>query len=234
MTTRAPSGHGPVLPALGLAGMISGAALVLLLQLVPPTDRIDPIRRTISEYALSTNKWIFDIAVVLVALGSAAAFATPIHRRLLSAGSPASVLCALWTVSLLVIVAFPKHNWTLGPSTGGTVHRIASIVGFVCLPLAVLSAARPVHAGAPGWRRLAQVLAVISLLWFGVILTGVGVMLAGGGPWWQFVPLGLVERLMALNELLAVAALTVPLMWRHPRLDMTQVTDQAGALRVPS
>jgi hypothetical protein len=72
-------------------------------------------------------------------------------------------------------------------------------------------------------------LAVASLLWFGVILGAIGVSLAGRGPWWQLIPLGLVERLMALTELLAIAALVLPI-----RLDMTQVTDQAEPLRVPS
>jgi hypothetical protein len=40
-------------------------------------------------------------------------------------------------------------------------------------------------------------LAVASLLWVGVILGAIGVSLAGGGPWWQLIPLGLVVRLMA-------------------------------------
>jgi hypothetical protein len=53
--------------------------------------------------------------------------------------------------------------------------------------------------------------------------------MTGGGPWWQLIPLGLVERLMALTELLAIGALVLPV-----RLDMTQVTDQAGRLRVLS
>jgi hypothetical protein len=70
---------------------------------------------------------------------------------------------------------------------------------------------------------------VASLLWFGVILGAIGVSMTGGGPWWQLIPLGLVERLMALTELLAIGALVLPV-----RLDMTQVTDQAGRLRVLS
>ncbi|WP_158893670.1 DUF998 domain-containing protein [Amycolatopsis anabasis] len=193
-----------------------GTTLILLLQLLPPTSEISPIRRTISEYALSANKWIFDLAIVLIALGSAAAFAALVHRGLLPALSPASLFGALWTVSLLVLVVFPKHNWAIGPSTGGTVHRIASIVAFVCLPIAVLLAARRVFPGQPGWQRLTRWLAITSLLWFGVILSAVGMMLAGGPPWWVLLPLGLVERALALNELLAIAALTVPLLRPSP------------------
>jgi hypothetical protein len=45
----------------------------------------------------------------------------------------------------------------------------------------------------------------------------------------ELIPLGLVERLLALTELLAIGALAAPV-----RLDMTEVTDQAGRLRVLS
>ena len=39
----------------------------------------------------------------------------------------------------------------------------------------------------------------------GVLFVGVLRMLAGGGPWWLFVPLGLVERMMALAAVAAIA-----------------------------
>jgi len=200
----------------GLAALTCGAALVLLLQFLPPTDRISPLRRTISEYALSTNKWIFDVAVLLIALGSAVLFAAHVLMRALPVRSATVVLGALWTASLLVIVAFPKTDWSVGPSLGGAVHRYASVVGFVCLPIGLLPAARRIFPGTPGWRRAARALAVVSLAWFGLILGAVGYMLAGGGPWWQTIPLGLVERLLALTELLALATLAVPLL-RSPQ-----------------
>jgi hypothetical protein len=212
--TASPVRGARVLPLVSLATILAGTALIVLLQVLPPTNAISPVRRTISEYGLSTNKWIFDLAVVLVAFGSAAAFGALIHHRLVPPLSAPAVFSALWTVSLLVIVAFPKHNWAIGPSAGGSVHRVASVVGFICLPIAVLLAARRVFPRSSARRLLAQGLAVTSLLWFGVIITGVGVMLGGGPPWWVFVPIGLVERLMSLNELLATAALTVPLLRR--------------------
>ncbi|GHF37608.1 hypothetical protein FHX82_006367 [Amycolatopsis bartoniae] len=208
----------PVSPArapglLGVGGVVAiaaGALLVLLLQFLPPTNEISPLRRTISEYGLSTNKWIFNLALVLVALGSAVLFAVHALRRTL----PASALLAgaVWTVSLLVIVAFPKTNWAVGPSAGGTVHRVASVVGFVCLPVGLLLASGRVFGDDTPWLWVARVLALTSLGWFALILTGVVVMLSGGGPWWTFVPLGLVQRLMALTDLLAVATLAVPLL----------------------
>jgi hypothetical protein len=109
------------------------------------------------------------------------------------------------------------------------VHRVASVVAFICLPIAVLLASRRAFLGSPGRRRSARGLAVASPLWFGVILGAIGVSMTGASPWWPLIPLGLVERLMALTELLAIGALVLPV-----RLDMTQVTDQAGRPRVLS
>lgn len=210
VTTIQPSRFPGLFGAGGVTAIAAGALLVLLLQFLPPTNTISPLRRTISEYGLSPNKWIFNLALILIALGSAALFAVHALRHTLPA--PALFAGALWTASLLVIVAFPKTDWAVGPSPGGTVHRLASVVGFVVLPVGLLIASSRAFPGDAPWRWAARILSITSLGWFALILTGVVVMLAGGGPWWTFVPLGLVQRLMALNELLAVATLAVPLL----------------------
>ncbi|MEV6829983.1 DUF998 domain-containing protein [Amycolatopsis sp. NPDC051102] len=194
----------------GIAALAAGAGLVLLLQVIPPTDEISATRRTISEYGLSDHKWVFDLAVVLVALGSAAGLAV-LHRQ----GRlpvPAAILGTLWTVGLLVIVAFPKPDWATVSRAdfGGTLHRIASVVAFVALPLAILVAARTTFPSSPGRRWVARVLAVVSLGWFAVILGAVVVAAVEGGRWWTLIPLGLVERGMALTELIALAVLLAP------------------------
>lgn len=184
-----------------------------MLHVVPPTDQISPIRRTLSQYALSPNKWIFDAAVVLVAIGSALAFLELVRRRLVRPLSPASVLGLLWTVSLLVVVVFTKTNWAVGPSMGGAIHRYASLVAFLSLPLAVIIGAGVVFPSATGWRRLARGLGIASLAWFGLIMLGVTVsnVRRVADPWWQFVPLGLVERAMASTAVAAVAVIGVGL-----------------------
>jgi hypothetical protein len=194
----------------GVAALVIGAGLVLLLQVIPPTDEISATRRTISEYGLSDHKWVFDLAVVLVALGSAAGLAVLGRQRRLP--TAAALLGTLWTIGLLVIVAFPKPDWATVSRAdfGGTLHRIASVVAFVALPLAVLVAARTAFPASPGRRWLARVLAIASLGWFAVILGAVVVAAATDGRWWTLIPLGLVERGMALTELVALAVLLAP------------------------
>lgn len=210
MTTNQVTARSTLAPFAAVAAVAVGALLILLLQVLPATSDISPVRRTISEYALTEYKWIFDVAVLLVASGSAIGFGALIRRKQLPVLSAASIFCALWTISLVLVVAFPKNNWAIGPSTGGTVHRIASVVAFICLPLAVLFAAKAVFPFSPARRALARVLAVAALAWFGVIIGAIVISMNGGEPWWRAIPLGLVERAMALTGLIAQASLLIP------------------------
>ncbi len=202
-----------------VVALVLGTVLMLALHLVPPTNEISPYRRTISEYALGPNKWVFDLAVLLVALGSALAFVALVQRGLVRAYGFAAVLGALWTLSLLVIVVFTKTDWTVGPSIGGTIHRYASVVGFVSLPLAVLLVARRVFPDRPVWRWAARGFAVVSLGWFGLIVLGVVRMAAGYGPWWRFVPLGMVERAVAVSAVAAIATVALGLVLERRRVE---------------
>lgn len=209
--------------------LVLGAVLMLALHVIPPTDEISPVRRTLSQYALTSNKWLFDVAVLLIALGSALGFVAIVRRSGVAPYSGAVVLGALWTVSLLVIVAFTKTNWANGPSMGGVIHRWASVVGFVSLPLAVIMVARRVFPDRPVWRLAARGFGWVSLAWFSVIIVGFVRMVAGiGGPWWQFVPLGLVERVMALSAVLALLTLSLGLVVKAR--DEAVVGDLASAV----
>ncbi|RLK54271.1 DUF998 domain-containing protein [Actinokineospora cianjurensis] len=194
-----------------LGGLLGGVALLLALHVLPPTADISPVRRTISEYALSDNKWLFDTALVLIAAASALAFTLLWRRR---AHVPTAVLGAIWTLSLLTIVLFTKNNWSVGPSTGGMIHRYASVAAFLSLPLATLPAARQVFPDHRAWRWSTRALSTLSLLSFGTIVIGALNMLAGGQPWWRFVPLGLVERLIAGAAVAALALLLLGLLRR--------------------
>jgi uncharacterized protein DUF998 len=191
--------------------LVLGSVLMLALHVIPPTDEISPVRRTLSQYALTSNKWLFDVAVLLVALGSALGFAAVVRHRRVAPYSGGVVLGALWTVSLLVIVAFTKTDWSVGPSIGGVIHRWASVVGFVSLPLAVILVARKVFPDRPTWRLAARGFGVVSLAWFGTIVVGVIRMVAGYGSWWTFVPLGLVERMIAFSAVAAMLTLALGL-----------------------
>src|ERR1041384_5728265 len=106
-----------------VVSLVLGSVLMLALHVLPPTNEISPVRRTLSQYALTSNKWLFDVAVLLIALGSVLGFVAVVRHRGVAPYSGPVVLGALWVASLLVIVMFTKTDWTVGPSIGGVVHR---------------------------------------------------------------------------------------------------------------
>jgi hypothetical protein len=195
---------------LGIAALVAGAALVVLLAFLPATKGISVLTQTISEYGRSDGRGVFSAAVLLVAAGSVLILGPLLAQRRLA--SATTWFSAGWVVGLLVIVAVPKANWALvsGFNAGGTLHRAASVVAFVCLPIAVYGAAKTVFRDSPGRRTAARVLAVAALAWFAVIVGAVVVAAATGQRWWQLIPLGLVERGMALTGLVALVTLAVP------------------------
>ncbi|RIJ67797.1 DUF998 domain-containing protein [Nakamurella silvestris] len=184
------------------------------LHLLPQTSGISPVRRTISEYALSPLGWVFEVAVLLLAAGSAAILLALVRCGLVKPVSTGSALLALWSVSLVMLVIFTKHNWAVGPSTEGQVHRVFSLVAFLSLPIGVLSIARrrrdrahPVADRVSAW--WATGLGWLSLAWFSPLALAVLLAPITGTPWYRAIPLGLVERGLALTEVLAVACLGI-------------------------
>jgi hypothetical protein len=191
----------------GIACAAGGAIIIGLLHLVPPTATISPMRRTISEYGLTDLAWAFNAGVLALAVGSAAILtAVALFRPGTRAGLVAG---ALWVFGLLTVVAFPKHNWAVGPSVSGQVHRIGSLIAFIALPLAVLAlTGRRMRRGRPGAAAAGWAfgLALVSLAWFLPIVAAIA-SAGRGGAWWLAIPLGLVERGMAVTEVLALIAL---------------------------
>ncbi len=200
-----------MLAAIGLAGTLVSAVVIGSLHLLPQTAGISPVTRTISEYALTDVGWLFTLGVLSLSAGSLAILVASVLAGLARPGSPGILFGMLWSAALLAVVLFPKHNWAVGPSTNGQIHRAASVVAFVCLPVAVLLLTRRRARPAPGSTaaRCAAGFAVLSLSWFAVILGAMVLSPRRSTPWWQAIPLGLVERGLLLSEVLAVAFLAV-------------------------
>ena len=197
------------LAAVGTALVAVSLPLVALLHVLPPSSRINPMTRTLSEYALGANGWLFDIAVLALAVGSAAVTAGLVRAGVLAPFSPATVLLTVWCVGLGTVVVFEKHNWAVGPSFGGVVHRIASLAAFLALPAGALLAARARWRN-PGWRTPAawtRATAWLSVAALCPLFYAVGVHLLTGRAWWRVLPLGAVERLLGLTEVVVVLVL---------------------------
>ncbi|PVZ03435.1 uncharacterized protein DUF998 [Actinomycetospora cinnamomea] len=193
----------------GTAAVTLALVIIGAMHLVGPSSRIDPVRRTISEYAVVEGGWLFDVAVVGLAVGSAGVLAALVAARLTPLRSLSAVMLGTWCGGLLLVVAFEKTNWSIGPSVSGYIHRYASLVAFLALPVAALllarrhrddPAARPYRVGVRwgSWLALASFLPIVA---------AIALRSVTGVPWWRAVPLGLLERGLALAEVLVVALL---------------------------
>jgi hypothetical protein len=196
------------LAASGLVGTGIAVVLVGLLHVVA-AEQVNPVRRTISEYALGDSAWMFDIGVLGLAAGSALVLLALVRAGVVPARSVAAALLVVWTVALVVVVAFDKANWSVGPTPGGYVHRFASLAAFSSLPLAALALggrwrADPLWGAFAAWSRWSGAL---TLGWLVVILLAVALRPFTGVPWWQLLPLGLVERGLAITAVVTVVAL---------------------------
>jgi hypothetical protein len=197
------------LAGLGVATVAASLALFAWLHLAAPSAWLDWKTRTISQYALLDNGWVFDTATLLLAAGSTAILAALLRARLIGAASGAAGALVLWVVGLLAVVWFEKHNWAVGPSTSGDIHRMASVVAFLSLPAAALLAGVP-RLRRPYVRVPAAVITLagsVSLLCFAPIMWAVLAERWTGVQWWQAIPLGAVERMLGLAEVITLLLL---------------------------
>lgn len=206
---RQDAAAGHALAISGLAGLGGAAIMIGILHLLPETAGISSVRQTISEYALTEVGWMFNAAAVAAALSSLAVFFALLLTRQATWRSTGLLVGGLWVAGLLVIVAFPKHNWAIGPSANGQIHRIASVVAFLSLPIAVMLLTRRRARAAPTGRGLARAafwLGAASLAWFSPLIVAMLMAPRTGTPWFRAIPLGLIERGLVITELAAVVA----------------------------
>jgi Protein of unknown function (DUF998) len=210
---------GPTLARLLALVAAGGVVLAVALTVVGHIDHdpgLNPVSRTISDYALSDRGGPVEIAMFSLGLGSLALLAgmrglrTPVRGLASGLRAPvrglASGLLAVWGVGLLcsaVVPTDPVGTPALSPS--GQFHRYASVAAFVALPAAaVLLAGR--LATDRRWRGLSA-----YLRWLAAVC-GVGlvalVYVAFPG---DRVMIGLVERLLVASEVALVGVLAVGL-----------------------
>lgn len=159
---------------------------------------------TISEYVYTAGGWAFLTGVLALAVGSILLLAGLIRAGAVAPISWGSILMSLWVVGLIGVAAFPKHNWEIGPSASGSIHRVATLLAFVSLPAAVLAIARRHRQARPAvW------LAYGSIAWLAVLFGAIAVSMVTDLRWYRIIPLGIVERGIVAFEVGAVIALGV-------------------------
>ncbi|MFC0028974.1 DUF998 domain-containing protein [Micromonospora chaiyaphumensis] len=178
-------------------GGIALAAVLAVLGHLEVNDNLDPWSLTVSDFAVSDRGGVIDTA--MAALAAATVVLLPaLHRA--GAGRRAGALLVAWSAGLTAAALVPTNEPGLPMDTAAYVHRYASVVAFLALPVAGWLLARRLGGRAAGWVR-------------GLALTSL--VLAGAMIWSAYpgdrVLIGLVERLLILAEvaLLAVVAGTL-------------------------
>ena len=192
-------------------GYLAVAGGLLMLGLLHPLAgaRVDPVQQTLSEYALGPLGWMFDLAVGALSVGSALLLLALLAARALRWPSTPALGLLTWVGALLVLVAFEKADWSVGPSISGYVHRYACLTAFVAMPVAASAMGRrwrddPAFGRAAAWLRA---LAGASFGWLAVIVLGMLLYPLAGLSLWRYVPLGLLERGLGLTEVAALLVL---------------------------
>ncbi|MFF5173126.1 DUF998 domain-containing protein [Micromonospora sp. NPDC000089] len=192
--------------ATGLAA--TGLSLLLFAVLHVAVHGVHPVRDTLSDYALTPGGWLFDLAVLTLAAGSAlllAPFAGP-------AGWPPGrsravrAAFAAWCLGLALLVMFPRDPVGAATTAGGDIHRWAAVAALCGLPSGALLAAVRHPA------RCAAAVVVAATCCLAALLPFVTAYLVGS-PLRPAV--GLLERLVSLGEVV-VLLLTARLCRRGP------------------
>lgn len=202
------------LAALSLGGILIAGIAVAILHFVPPTSLLDPYHETISAYGLTDIGWVFNGAVLLLALSSLVLVVALVLDRQLKPLSVGTVMLTLWALGMAGVAAFEKTNWAIGPSVAGSIHRAASVVAFLALPIGsawMIGSAlrrRPKVSGR-GLLVAALVFTVASVCYVGYLVWLIADARASGVAWWQAIPLGLTERILVVLEVAVLICLAL-------------------------
>ncbi|SBT54542.1 Protein of unknown function (DUF998) [Micromonospora narathiwatensis] len=194
---------------MALGGIALAAVLAVVGHLVV-NDDLDPWSLTVSDFAVSDRGGVIDVAMALLA--AATAVLIPALRRTGSGSNPArpggdgrrlrvaGFFLAAWTAGLATAAVVPTNEPGLPMDTAAYLHRYASVIAFLALPVAGWLLAGQLGGRAAGWLRA---------------LTLASLLLAGAMVWSAYpgdrMLLGLVERLLIVAEvaLLCVVAATL-------------------------
>ncbi|MGV9211255.1 DUF998 domain-containing protein [Micromonospora sp. RB23] len=186
-------------------GGIAVAALLTVIGHLEVNDDLNPWALTISDFAVSDRGGVIDVAMVVLALATVALM-YGLRRTGTPPGRAVELLFGAWVTGLLLAAAVPTNEPGTGMTTSAYVHRYASVVAFLALPIGGwLLARRPDLT--PAASRL-RALVVLSLV------------LAAGMVWSAYpgerLLIGLAERLLIVTEVAVLATVAVTQVRRSP------------------
>lgn len=211
------------LSVVGIVGIAVACLLEIVMHVTPGGRRLDPLRTTISEYALVSGAWMFATGVLVLAAASVL-IGMALHRSgtIVFRGGWA-VWYSLWCVGLVGLTVITKTVIGPDPTVQGRIHWSFTLLAFVSLPIALLLAVRErvrrqldfgnaPRAGALPERpaphpavRIIAVLTWISFGWFAVLAAQTVLSVFGRNDLFPWV--GVIERGVAITEIAAIGVL---------------------------
>jgi hypothetical protein len=225
----------------GAVCAVSGAFGLGLLALLPGVRSLDPMSQPLSIYALTGLAWLFDGAVLALAVGVGGVLSALVLGRCVRVSSTAFVAMTACCVGLIAIVIFPDYTSAGRLTTIGWLHWVAAVIAFCGPPIAPLVLARR-HRSASGCSRLpatARMLSFTAMGCFAFFLGGTLLEWALGIPVWRIG--GIVERTLATTEV-AIAVVLAVWVWRgcpcgvgwRPSLRHGSVSRSVSRIRRPA
>ncbi|MEU4336614.1 DUF998 domain-containing protein [Micromonospora lupini] len=182
-------------------GGIALAALLTVIGHFEVNDDLNPWALTISDFAVSDRGGVIDVAMVVLALATVALLyglrrADPPRPR----SSPtAELLLGAWVGGLLLAAVVPTNEPGTAMTTAAYLHRYASVIAFLALPVGGWLLARQDRLASAA--RTLRTLVLLSLA------------LAAAMVWSAYpgdrVLIGLAERLLILTEVAVLATVAV-------------------------
>jgi hypothetical protein len=213
---------------LGIVGVVVSTAAITVLHLIPPSRSRDPLSSTISEYALLSDGWVFDTAVVLLAVASLLVLLALVVRQMVRWRSLGTLMTTVWSIGLVGLVVFPKQGFGADSSFAGRVHWTWTLIAFFSLPIGTTLMCWSHRLPGTRWPRWALRLSTISGGWF-LVLTAQTV-LSAVTPIQAWRAVGLVERALSVTEMAAVVVLGGWVLHdcRSPAAPLPSAVDPAG------
>lgn len=210
--TRATAVTNRLLVPFGLFAVTAGAAMVVILHLLPGWGGVNPITGMLSDYGPRPDGWVFDTALDIMSVGSALLLVKMAWHGVLR-GRMTYILMISWCVCLVGIASFTKDGNTADQTLRGALHLYSTAAACFSLPVAGMILGWQ-YRRDPQWRRFAlttQGLSWISVPCFLPFVVSFFIIRLTHSAGLR-VPTGLIERVMGVLD---VALLVVLAVWAH-------------------
>lgn len=210
------------------AAVVAGAATLTALHMLPASRGLDPMSEPLSQYAFAPDGWLFDLAVLILALGVAVLASALVKGRCLASRSPARALLTTCSLSMVVLVVFPDHESNGAVRTAGQIHWVAAMLAFGGLSLAPTMLGHHRASGCSRLTSLARWLSAGIAPCFLVVLTAslLRYRTRLPVPAWS---VGLTERVLVASEFVLAGLLTA-WAWRGCTCSLGDLVARSSAL----